>query len=325
MVNNDVGVAVVGGGYMGGGIAQTFAAHGIDTVLVDATAQRAQERVGQLHDEARRFATDGLLPDPAVERVVADLRAADLLESGLVDVTYVAEVVFERADVKKEVLGKISTIVGSESRHRDEHLGHPDRRARDDRQQAERFLGVHWMNPAPFIPCVEVIPSVQTPPPAAQRRQRCHEPRPATPTSGPAGPFHLGDDRLPRLSWGDGLVADHANARRRPGGRIMVAVLPCPLTVGRVDRSGTPLPAGRRDRTSRQPHHGSRRSAGDIPGSLLRPRPVINQDALGSPQRTRTRHPGDLPISQLVLPTRKPALDGVQGRLSGSRLASGVT
>ena len=162
MVTNGVRVAIVGGGYMGGGIAQSFAAHGIDCVLVDETAQRSRERVGQLHDEARRFAADGLLPDRAVDEVVANLRAAESLESALAEVTYVAEVVFERADVKKEVLGKISSIVGPEVVIGTNTSAIPIGELATSVSRPERFLGVHWMNPAPFVPSVEVIPSALT-------------------------------------------------------------------------------------------------------------------------------------------------------------------
>ena len=59
-------VAVVGG-YMGGGIAQSYAAYGIDCVLVDVSIERSRERVEQLHDEPRRFAADGLIPGRMAE------------------------------------------------------------------------------------------------------------------------------------------------------------------------------------------------------------------------------------------------------------------
>ena len=164
MVSEEVRVAVVGGGYMGGGIAQSFAACGIDCVLVDVTAQRSRERIGQLHDEARRFGADGLLPERMVDEVVANLRAAESLESALADVTYVAEVVFERVDVKKEVLGTISSMVGPDVVIGTNTSAIPIGELATSVSHPERFLGVHWMNPAPFVPSVEVIPSALTDP-----------------------------------------------------------------------------------------------------------------------------------------------------------------
>ena len=157
-----VRVAVVGGGYMGGGIAQTFAAHGIDCVLVDASAERSLQRVDQLHQEAQRFAEDGLVSGAAAERIAEHLRPAESLEAAVADATYVSEVVFERADVKAEVLSSISSLTGPEVIIGSNTSAIPIGELAESVRHPERFLGVHWMNPAPFVPCVEVIPASET-------------------------------------------------------------------------------------------------------------------------------------------------------------------
>jgi 3-hydroxybutyryl-CoA dehydrogenase len=157
-----VRVAVVGGGYMGGGIAQTFAAHGVDCVLVDASAERSLERAERLQEEARRFAEDGLIPGSAAERIAEHLRPAESLEAAVADATYVSEAVFERADVKADVLSDISSLTGPEviigTNTSAISIGELARTVR----HPERFLGVHWMNPAPFVPCVEIVPASET-------------------------------------------------------------------------------------------------------------------------------------------------------------------
>ena len=162
MSGSAVRVAVVGGGYMGGGIAQTFAGHGIPCVLVDASAERSLQRAEQLHHEGRRFAADGLISAAAAERIAENLRPAESLKAAVADATYVSEAVFERADVKAEVLSEISSLTGPEviigSNTSAISIGELATSVR----HPERFLGVHWMNPAPFVPCVEVIPASKT-------------------------------------------------------------------------------------------------------------------------------------------------------------------
>ena len=150
-------VTVVGGGYMGGGIAQSFAARGIPTVLVDDGPKRTLERVEQLHKEAATFAADGLISDAAAAAIVDNLTPAESLESGLEGATYVAEVVPERVNIKKDVLGKISSIVASDVIIGSNTSAIPIGDLAQSVVHPERFLGVHWMNPAPFVPCVEVI------------------------------------------------------------------------------------------------------------------------------------------------------------------------
>src|SRR4051812_14052447 len=84
-------VAVVGGGYMGGGIAQSFAAKGIDCVLIDATPERSREAVKRLHGEAQRFTAAGLMSEQARDAVVEHLSPATSLEAGVAQASYVSE------------------------------------------------------------------------------------------------------------------------------------------------------------------------------------------------------------------------------------------
>jgi len=162
MSSSDERVAIVGGGYMGGGMAQTLAAHGIECVLVDATPELSRERVQHLHEEAETFTADGLIPASAGAAIRDKLSPADSLESALVGVWYVAEVVPERMDVKSQVLASISSQVPADVVIASNTSAMPIGELAESVVHPERFLGVHWMNPAPFVPCVEVIPSDHT-------------------------------------------------------------------------------------------------------------------------------------------------------------------
>lgn len=162
MPSSDERVAVVGGGYMGGGIAQTLAAHGIACVLVDATPELSSRRVQHLHEEAEKFTADGLMPQSAGAAIRDNLRPADSLEHALDGAWYVAEVVPERIDVKTGVLAAISSHVPADVVIASNTSAIPIGDLAQSVAHPERFLGVHWMNPAPFVPCVEVIPSDST-------------------------------------------------------------------------------------------------------------------------------------------------------------------
>lgn len=154
--------AVVGSGYMGGGIAQVLALAGVDIVLGDASAELAQNALGRLVAEARHFEATGLFAVGSAEIIAARLTAAPSIEDAVADVAYVTEAVFESRPVKFGVLERVSraapagAIIGSNTSaipidEMAEHVTNP-----------ERFLGVHWMNPAPFVPGVELIASSAT-------------------------------------------------------------------------------------------------------------------------------------------------------------------
>jgi 3-hydroxybutyryl-CoA dehydrogenase len=159
---DDLTVAVVGGGYMGGGIARTFAAHGVATQLVDADPGRTRLLVDALHVEAREHARIGLISADAAAAVTENLRAATSLQSALEGATYVAEAVPERPDVKKDVLGRVSALVAPDTIIGTNTSAIAIRDLAEAVTGPERFLGVHWMNPAPYVPGVELIATEKT-------------------------------------------------------------------------------------------------------------------------------------------------------------------
>ncbi len=151
-------VAIVGSGYMGGGIAQVLALAGDTVRISDVSEEVAKASHDRLLAEAAQFSADGLFPDDAPERIASHLHAAVSIEDAVADADFIEEAVPERPEIKEETLRRISAaarpdaVIGSNTSTI--QIGslapavlHP-----------ERFLGVHFSNPAPFIPGVELIP-----------------------------------------------------------------------------------------------------------------------------------------------------------------------
>lgn len=157
-------VAVVGSGYMGGGIAQSLARVGLPVAIADASAELAEAARVRLIEEAERFEAAGVFPPGSADAVRANLTAAPDLETAVADADFVQEAVSEVVAIKHDVLARISAaapvdaIIGSNTstipvHELDEAVTHP-----------ERFLNVHWSNPAPFVPGVELIVGRHTDP-----------------------------------------------------------------------------------------------------------------------------------------------------------------
>lgn len=147
-------IAVIGGGYMGGGIAQTLASRGLTVRLSDASADHAAAAVDRLVSQARGYVTEGLWPTDAADRVARNLSAATTLEAACDGAGYVTEAVPEEVELKREVLTRIgyavapTAIVGSNT----SAIG----LAALADALPQSLLAVHWFNPAPFVPLVEV-------------------------------------------------------------------------------------------------------------------------------------------------------------------------
>lgn len=151
-------IAVVGSGYMGGGIAQVLALSGATVVIADITAEIAQKNYDRLIEESRQFVADGLFPEGATETIEANLSPAESIEAAVADADFIEEAVPEKIEIKHETLVRISAsarpdaIIGSNTSTI--LIG----RLAEAVTNPERFLGVHFSNPAPFIPGVELIP-----------------------------------------------------------------------------------------------------------------------------------------------------------------------
>jgi 3-hydroxybutyryl-CoA dehydrogenase len=167
-------IACLGAGRMGRGIAVAFAYAGHAVTMIDVKQGRSAEQFAKLENEAldevrktfvslSRFGllkeneADALMARVAV--VPAGAGAAALAGAGMV-----FEGVPEVVELKREVLGSASKIVGPEviiasttsTILVDDISGaieHPN-----------RFLNVHWLNPAYLIPLVEISPGKATDP-----------------------------------------------------------------------------------------------------------------------------------------------------------------
>ena len=88
-------IAVVGSGYMGGGIAQVLALSGATVRIADVSEEVARTNYERLLEEARQFVADGLFPDDAVTRLEANLSPSASIEDAVADADFIEEAVPE--------------------------------------------------------------------------------------------------------------------------------------------------------------------------------------------------------------------------------------
>lgn len=156
-------VGVVGGGIMGSGIAEVCAKAGLDVVLVEAddeSAARAEQRLGE---SVRRAVQRGKLTEDEANGVRESVLFVGELER-LADREVVIEAVVERKDAKLEVFRRLAEVLED----KDAILASNTSSipivelavATGDR--ADHVLGLHFFNPVPVLPLVEIIPSLLT-------------------------------------------------------------------------------------------------------------------------------------------------------------------
>jgi 3-hydroxybutyryl-CoA dehydrogenase len=157
-------VAQVGAGYMGGGIAQSLADSGFQVWLADADSAATERNHERLLAEAEQFEAQGLFSAGSTARIRDNLHPVSSIEEAVADVDFVEEAVPEVPEIKRAVLARVEaaarpgTIIGTNTSTIPVHV------LAEGLTDASRFLTVHWSNPAPFIPGVEIVAGERTDP-----------------------------------------------------------------------------------------------------------------------------------------------------------------
>ena len=155
-------VGVVGGGQMGAGIAEVCARAGLDTVVCEAdalAARAARERVAiSLERAVQRGKLDRIGAEDALARMVFTGSIDDLADRQLV-----VEAVVEDTAVKTEIFAALDKAVEDPGAILATNTSSiPVMRLGMATRRADRVLGLHFFNPAPVLPLVEVVSSLHT-------------------------------------------------------------------------------------------------------------------------------------------------------------------
>ncbi|MEU3403586.1 3-hydroxybutyryl-CoA dehydrogenase [Streptomyces sp. NPDC006670] len=157
-------VGVVGGGQMGAGIAEVCARAGLDTVVVEADATAARAARERIAVSLERAVQRGKLDRTSAEDALARLLFTGELED-LADRQLVIEAVTENADAKTEVFTALDKIVEDpEAILATNTSAIPVMRLGMATRRADHVLGLHFFNPVPVLPLVEIVSSLHTTP-----------------------------------------------------------------------------------------------------------------------------------------------------------------
>jgi 3-hydroxybutyryl-CoA dehydrogenase len=154
-------VGVVGLGTMGAGIAQVCLQAGFEVVgreVEPELGERARERIDYYLGrgvEKERLTQDE--KDAALGRLTLTTELADLAGCQLV-----IEAAFEDLEVKRELVGELDRLVPSPAILATNTSALAVTQIADATRRPERVVGMHFFNPAPVLPLVEVVRTAHT-------------------------------------------------------------------------------------------------------------------------------------------------------------------
>ena len=162
-------VAVLGTGTMGQGIAQLCAGAGIQTRLYDVSAPQLEKAFISIGAQLDKLVAKGKLAEAERAATLNRLQRAAELEPACRDVELVIEAAPESMELKVELLTRVerliprTALIGSNT----SSLSVTELGRRID--AAERTLGLHFFNPPPVMPLLEIVRGLGTSEPSVER------------------------------------------------------------------------------------------------------------------------------------------------------------
>ncbi|MFE2420398.1 3-hydroxyacyl-CoA dehydrogenase [Streptomyces hokutonensis] len=154
-------VAVVGTGTMGQGIAQVALTAGHVVRLYDSVPGRARDATEAIHARLDRLVEKDRFTAADRDAAHARLLPAETLAE-LADCTLVVEAVLERLDVKQQLMRDLEDIVGEDCLLATNTSSLSVTAIGAALRNPGRFVGLHFFNPAPLLPLVEVVSGFAT-------------------------------------------------------------------------------------------------------------------------------------------------------------------
>jgi 3-hydroxybutyryl-CoA dehydrogenase len=154
-------IGVCGAGLMGHGIAQVVAQAGFEVVLVEIDADALAKGIGRIEKQLARAVEKEKLDQPAADAVIARIRGT-LDEDELADSDLVLEAITEHLPSKLDLWRRLDAIVKPEAifASNTSSLAVIEQAAVTTRP--DRFLGLHFFNPAQVMKLLEVVRCVTT-------------------------------------------------------------------------------------------------------------------------------------------------------------------
>lgn len=154
-------VGVLGAGTMGAGIAQVAAQNGSEVVLVDLNQEMLTKAENNLDKVLARLVEKGSISeDEKINiqgRITYSTDVHDFKSSKIV-----IEAIVEKLEVKHSVFANLETIVSHDCILASNTSSLSIASIGSVLKNSSRVIGIHFFNPAPLMPLVEIIPAVQT-------------------------------------------------------------------------------------------------------------------------------------------------------------------
>jgi 3-hydroxybutyryl-CoA dehydrogenase len=159
-------VGIVGAGTMGNGIAQSAAVAGLKVVMIDVTDAALSKGLAALSSSLERLVSKGKLDDDARVGALARIETSTDYQR-LRDADVVIEAATENNELKVRILKQIESVARPDAIIASNTSSISITALGAALADPSRFIGMHFFNPVPLMPLVEIIQGLRTSPQTA--------------------------------------------------------------------------------------------------------------------------------------------------------------
>jgi len=153
-------IGVVGAGTMGHGIAQTCIQSGYHVYLIDvdrAILERALKLIREGPFGLLRLVEKGKLKEDEVDNLISRIKITTDYNEFCKDVDVIIEAVPENVELKKKIFSLLDEKCPEETVFTSNTSGIMIAELAEAVKRKDKFAGMHWFNPAPVMPLIEVV------------------------------------------------------------------------------------------------------------------------------------------------------------------------
>jgi 3-hydroxybutyryl-CoA dehydrogenase len=154
-------VGVVGGGTMGAGIAEVAARAGCDVIVVETDAPAGQRAEQRIERSLARASTAGRLSEEAAAKALLAIQVTTDV-AALADRQLVVEAVPEDESLKLDVFTVLDKVLPADALLASNTSSIPLVKLAAATSRPDRVIGIHFFNPVPVLPLVEIVDSLLT-------------------------------------------------------------------------------------------------------------------------------------------------------------------
>jgi 3-hydroxybutyryl-CoA dehydrogenase len=154
-------VAVIGAGTMGNGIAQVFAQGGFEVYLRDLKPEFVERGLSAIDASLARLVRKEKLSEVGAREARGRISSGTALE-GASDADFAVEAIVEDVDLKQSLFRELDGVLPPETIFATNTSSISITKLAASTRRADRFIGMHFMNPVPVMELVEIIRGLQT-------------------------------------------------------------------------------------------------------------------------------------------------------------------